>query len=157
DLRRARALRARRARGGLAPPRARRRGLGLDGAELGDQALDRGRRVPARGLRDVAALGVRDLREQAPGRDRVGPGFRDVLVRRGRVAVLDEQPGALVARAAAAARGVYQHPRAAELLAVQRKLELALGDGALDVGLVGLPGAAIPDHHRPAAVLVLRD
>src|SRR5262249_57628294 len=83
----------------------------------------------------------------------VGEGGRAAAARR-LVMRLDEQPVlALLARAATHA---HEMPRAGELLAVEREIELALLEPALGIAL-GLPGAAIPDHHGAAAVLALRD
>src|SRR5262249_53188877 len=69
------------------------------------------------------------------------------------VAMLDEQPAA---PALIAARS-HQYPRASELLAGERELEVALGEALRDVVDLRRPRAAVPDHDRAAAVLARRD
>jgi hypothetical protein len=56
-------------------------------------------------------------------------------------------------RAPAARSGAHQHERAVQLLAGERELELPALQRSVDVGIFGQPHAAIPDHHRSAAVL----
>jgi hypothetical protein len=68
------------------------------------------------------------------------------------VAALEQEP----VLAAIAGAGPHQVPAAAQLLAVQRERQLALRHAVARVAL-GLPGAAIPDHHGAAAVLALGD
>ncbi len=74
---------------------------------------------------------------------------------RGFVALLDEQP--VVGAVARPALQSHQHPVAVQLLAVQREFEHALFERLLRIALQRLPGAAIPQQHRAAAVFALRD
>ena len=68
--------------------------------------------------------------------------------------MLDQQPiGALAA--IAVVPHPHQHPAAMQLLAVQGELQVALFEAAL--GIVALPIAAVPELHRAAAILALRD
>ncbi|MGY3587190.1 hypothetical protein ACVIF9_005867 [Bradyrhizobium sp. USDA 4350] len=68
--------------------------------------------------------------------------------------MLDQQPvGALAAEAVVL--HPHQHPAAVQLVTVQRELQVALLEAAL--GIVGFPGAAIPELHRAAAILVFRN
>jgi len=89
--------------------------------------------------------------------DAAGLALRDGIAaaRLGRlVALLDEQP--VVAALAVAPLQAHQHPAAVQLGAVQDELEIALlvAGGGIPVGL---PPAAIPQHHGAAAVLAGRD
>ncbi len=66
--------------------------------------------------------------------------------------MLDQQPvGALAA--VAVAFHPHQHPAAVQLVAVQREFQVALLEAA--IGIVGFPGAAIPQHDGAAAILVV--
>ncbi|MHC2538449.1 hypothetical protein ACVJMY_008018 [Bradyrhizobium diazoefficiens] len=68
--------------------------------------------------------------------------------------MLDQQPvGALAAIAIVA--HADQHPASVQLFAVQRELQVALPKTTL--GIIGLPGAAVPQHDRAAAILAFRD
>src|SRR5580698_10206336 len=49
-----------------------------------------------------------------------------------------------------------QMPTAAQLVAVQNKLEMAFGVALMRIAF-RLPSPAVPDHHRAAAILPLRD
>ena len=71
------------------------------------------------------------------------------------VPVLDEQPLAAASRA-------DERPRSRQLLAEQHKLQLALGELAIHVGVVTelvvghrRPHPSVPDHHGAAAVFAL--
>ena len=83
------------------------------------------------------------------------PCHQDVRLRiRRLVALLEEQPRRLLL--AGLRLQPRQHPAAVELLARQPELERP----AIEIGLRiahRRPGAGIPDDHRPAAVLALRD
>src|SRR6266702_886343 len=64
--------------------------------------------------------------------------------------MLDQQPvGALAASAIVA--HAHEHPAAVQLVAVQRELEVTLLEAAF--GIIGFPSAAVPQHHRAAAIL----
>src|SRR5439155_1286968 len=110
-------------------------------------------RIGARGLLQLAHAGAgraRDAGHGAARDDGLGLGEREVLRGVGvLIAMLDEQPLAVP--------HAHQHPRALHLLAVQPHLEVALGECLVHVGALGLPRAAVPDHHRAAAVLALGD
>src|SRR5262245_10004632 len=73
---------------------------------------------------------------------------RDVHVARPVVAVLDEEPRAAIARSGAPARvapaGADEHPRALQLVAVERELQVALLERGVDVFGFGSPRALIP-------------
>ena len=70
------------------------------------------------------------------------------------VTVLDQEPvGALAA--VAVALHPHQHPAAVQLVAVQGEFQVALLEAAL--GIIGFPGAAIPQHDGAAAILVVRN
>jgi hypothetical protein len=133
----------------LAPGPGRRDELGVR-HHLPEQ---RGR-VAVGGLLDVASLVARDLEQEPAGDDRARLLLRDVLRAGVLVPMLDQEPrGPLLAPAPRA----DQDPGAVELLAVQGELELALLQGGVHVVDLRSPGAPVPDHHRAAAVLPLRD
>ena len=71
------------------------------------------------------------------------------------VALLEEQPLPLLA-GFGGATGADEHPAATKLFAVQFEFEFA---GAVVLVRIAerLPFAAIPKHHRPAAVFALGD
>ena len=102
------------------------------------------------------ALALRDLRHRSPRghgailfQDVVGLAFLGEFV-----AVLDQEPvGALAA--VAVALHPHQHPAAVQLVAMQREFQVALLEAA--IGIIGFPGAAIPQHDGAAAILVVRD
>ena len=77
------------------------------------------------------------------------------LVPRLLVAALDQEPGSTI-RVAAARTRAHQVPAAAQLLAVEREVEPPARAPLLRVAL-GLPLSGIPDQHRSAAVLALRN
>ena len=115
----------------------------------------RGHRVAE--LTGTGARGPGDRRHGATGDD--GARLADGGIGRGRplIAMLDQQPLASTTRA-------HQDPAAGELLAEEHELELALGQLAVDIGLVAEtvpddrgPDTVVPDHHGPAAVLPLGD
>ena len=71
------------------------------------------------------------------------------------VVPLDQQPvGALAALAVMAQ--AHEHPAALQLLADQREFELALAQRLGGIAVRG-PEAAVPQHHRAAAILALGD
>jgi hypothetical protein len=55
-------------------------------------------------------------------------------------------------RAGVSAAGPHQHPRALQLVAIERELQIAFLDRRVDVGRLGRPGASIPQHHDAGAV-----
>ena len=68
------------------------------------------------------------------------------------VAVLDQEPvGALAA--VTVALHPHQHPAAVQFLAVQVEFQVALGEAA--IGVIGFPGAAVPELHGAAAILIV--
>src|SRR5687767_10560467 len=76
--------------------------------------------------------------------------------------MLDQQPGRLPSGAAAPpTAGANEHPAPFHALPVKDDLEIpfleALAHRVLAFSLLGLVGAAIPEHHGAAAVLPLRD
>src|SRR5690606_16367823 len=73
-----------------------------------------------------------------------------------RIALLDQQPVLLVVAPARAPRKADERPAPAELLAVQRELELALSESLRRIAFRN-PMPPIPDEHRAAAVLALGD
>ena len=103
------------------------------------------------------AAGARlDVVEAAPGEHAVGPFGDDLcLCTQARVLVgfLEEQPASLAVLAAAAS---HQVPDAAQLLARQLELEMALRVGGVRVA-ERRPGSAVPDQHRAGTVLLRRD
>ncbi len=67
---------------------------------------------------------------------------------------LDQQP--VVALLAAPAAHAHQVPETVQLLAVERERQMALAQALVRI-VLRLPAAAVPDHHRAAAVFALRD
>ena len=116
-----------------------------------------GRPFNLAGLGRPARLLAGDLIHHAPGLHRFRPLLEDVdCTGRARriIIALDQQPVlALLARLAGYADKM---PAAMELLAVELELEMAFR-----IALVRItnrfPAAAIPDDHRAAAILALRD
>ena len=49
----------------------------------------------------------------------------------------------------------HQHPRALQLIAVQRELQVAFFERRVGVGRLGRPSAMVPNHNRSAAILAL--
>src|SRR5829696_5943698 len=101
------------------------------------------------------AFGASNLIHAAPGRGRQVLLLQDVGVLRAAskfVIRLDQEP--ILARLAGAFVHTHQMPAAVQLGAVEAKLETTLLKGAVRVAL-GLPGAAVPDHHSPAAIFTL--
>ena len=92
-------------------------------------------------------------RRAAARHDRARRLLGDVVGRGPVVAVLDQEP----ALAALVAARPHEHPRAAELLAVERELELALLQRGFRRRALRRPRALVPDHHGAAAVLAGRD
>jgi hypothetical protein len=73
------------------------------------------------------------------------------------VLVLDQQPRPLVALpprrlSSAPALGPDQHPRALQLVAVQRKFQIAFLQGRVDIVDLRRPRAAVPQHDDPGPV-----
>ncbi len=105
----------------------------------------------------LAALALRDLGNRAPAHHRERFLLQDVgvlaLARSG-VACLYEQPRFLAL--ALPPRHAHEMPAAGELLAFQRKVEMALGVGLMHIAF-GKPVTAVPDQHGAAAILTLRD
>src|SRR5690606_14528605 len=113
--------------------------------------------APLCAARTVAGLVGGDLGQAATRRDaqRELAGQRVRVVTGVLVTLLDQQPVlAFLLRPRAHA---HEHPAAAHALAVRHETQLALLECPLRVVLRGLPGAAVPQHHRAAAVLSLRD
>ncbi len=112
------------------------------------------------GPHPVGACG--DLLHGTAGQGAVGRPRRDrrlLAAARLVVALLEEQPVVLVLLVRPAL-DTDEHPAAAQLLALQAELELALAIGPLRIGgalPVGIPAAPVPDHDRAAAVLALGD
>ena len=76
--------------------------------------------------------------------------------RRPLVLVLDQQPVVALAAAVAVVLQPHQHPAALQLVTGQDELQLALAQRRVDVvGAFGQPEAAVPQHHRAAAILAL--
>ena len=126
--------------------------LGLDEARRGWRQVAPSRRGSLRG----ALAARRDLLHAAAGDDTPVSLARDLSgpVRRG-VGVLDQEPQILALVAPPAAHA-HEHPLALEPLAVQAELEVALGIALVRVGQ-RLPAPGVPEHHRAAAILALRD
>ena len=102
------------------------------------------------------ALALCDLLHRAPRGDRAILRENVVVLALLRifVAVLDQEPvGALAAIAVMA--HPHQHPAAMQLVAMQVEFQVALLEAAL--GIFRIPSAAVPQLHRAAAILVLRD
>ena len=144
-----------------------RRGLGLVQRRdlLGD--LPQRRVAAGAGARPVAVPHVRrflqqDVAERAVALHAVGRERGDVDGAGPLVLVLDQQPRlAVLGRLLAGpprppALGAHEHPGAFQLEAVERHLEIALGQRRVDVVDLRRPGAAIPQHHHAGAV-ALRD
>src|SRR6185295_17523561 len=125
---------------GLAPPRRSRARLGhLAGPDV---IRIRGDALQIPTARD-AQLRIEDLR--------VGAGAR------GAVLALEQQPLAPIGLAlAGSTSSAHQMKAAAQLLALQLEVDAPAAQRVLGVAL-RLPGAAIPEQHRAAAVLSLRD
>src|SRR5262249_18200226 len=102
-------------------------------------------------------LALRDLVERPLGGRRPRRLFEDVRrARRARrlVVRLDQQPGVLAFTGAP--MQAHQIPAPVQLLAVEPKRETAFAIARLRVAF-RIPAAAVPDHHRAAAILALRD
>ena len=103
-----------------------------------------------------------DVAERAVALHAVGRERGDVDGAGPLVLVLDQQPRlAVLGRLLAGpprppALGAHEHPGAFQLEAVERHLEIALGQRRVDVVDLGRPRAAIPQHHHAGAV-ALRD
>src|SRR5207253_4180561 len=72
------------------------------------------------------------------------------------VALLDQEPAPPAVVATPPATDPHERPAPAELFPLESELEVA-GPVALMRIADGLPGAAVPQEHRPATVLALRD
>src|SRR5208337_3705824 len=109
------------------------------------------------GLRRPARRLLRHLVDGASGRRGIRPllqNVRRVLASGEFVVALDEQPVlVLVARLAP---HPDEMPAALQLLAIELELEMALGESLVRI-VDRLPGPAVPDENRAAAVLALRD
>ena len=69
--------------------------------------------------------------------------------------MLDQQPlGAFVAGLARA--DMNQREAAFQLVAIEAKLEVALGEHGMRIAF-RLPGADVPDHHRARAIVARRE
>src|SRR5262245_1448754 len=70
--------------------------------------------------------------------------------------MLDQQPAAAAAGAVAVLARVapraHQYPGSLQFVAVERELQVAFRERAIDVVRLGCPGAAIPQHHDTGAV-----
>ena len=109
------------------------------------------------GLRRPAGLLAGDFIHHAAGLHRFRPLLEDVggTGRSGGLVVaFDQQP--VLAFLARLAGHADQMPAAVQLLAVELELEMALGIALVRIA-DRLPAAAIPDDHRAAAILALRD
>src|SRR5204863_5667289 len=75
------------------------------------------------------------------------------------VTMLDQEPVSALAAIACTVFHAHEHPAPPELLAGDREFELALAQRAIYVAgfLLRHPEAAIPQHHRAAAVFPFRD
>ncbi len=108
------------------------------------------------GMPDPAAP-VRDFVHRSPGGGRVRHLLENVRRRFGScvfVVGLDEQPRLLAF--AWPLLHAHEVPAALQFLAVQSEFEVALLEAELRV-IFRLPAAAIPDHHRAAAILAFGD
>src|SRR2546426_7348870 len=124
------------------------------GLRVGEEPPDRCRGIGGRRLLDDAAFLPGDLGHEPVRDDRARLGREDVLRGGELVTLLDEEP---CGPCRGPAPGAHEDPRAAQLLAVERELDLALAECRVHVGTLRCPRAAIPDHHGPCAVLALRD
>ncbi len=122
-------------------------------------ALRPGPRLAGHEPRRPPALAGGDLLHGPAGRHRGGLALHQrvaVALHRPAVVVLDQQP--VVPLLPLAALHPHQHEAALQPLAVQDDLQVALLQALVRVGpRFGLPVAAVPQHHRAAAVLALRD
>src|SRR5208337_4506586 len=75
----------------------------------------------------------------------------NVLARRILVSVLDQEPGSF--STSAESSSPHQHPRTVKLLAMKRKLKIALFKRRTYIALRRSPRSDVPDHYRSAAVL----
>src|SRR5436190_13496453 len=99
---------------------------------------------------------LRDLLHAAATADAGQLGIDRALavVAREFIALLDQQPVVLAVLATAAQAD--QRPAAVQPLAVQLEGELAVLERRIDI-VMRLPGAAVPQHHRAAAIFALGD
>ena len=105
----------------------------------------------------LSPLALRNLVHRAAARDRERRLFEDVggvVFTRLRIRRLEEQPGVL--GFAGPATHAHQMPATAQLVARKREIEMAFLQAVVRIAL-GIPMAAIPDHHRAAAILPLRN
>jgi hypothetical protein len=107
---------------------------------------------------DVRVVLREDVGEVALGLHAERRELGDVHRARPVVAVLDEEPRRLPLAAAAAAAatapalGAHEHPRALQLVAVERELQVALLQRGFDVVGLWRPGTRVPQHHDAGAV-----
>jgi hypothetical protein len=142
--------------GTLSCARARRLARGrcnASGRAGRDVLLDASVRVP----HALSTLALGDLGDRAAAHDREWLVLENVgLISFARLFVpgLDQQPRLL----AFAASAIHAHevPAAAQLLPIKREVEMTLLVALVRVAL-GVPMAAVPDHHGAAAILSLRD
>ena len=73
------------------------------------------------------------------------------------VALLDQQPVVALGRLAAIGLHADQGPFALQPLAVQHHLDLAPGEGGVEVRLLRLPRTGVPHLHRAGAIVALGD
>src|SRR5262245_43004806 len=100
-----------------------------------------------------------DLVEGAPRGHALGLGLdhaRGASGARRAIPLLDQEPAPPIGITPLASPDPHERPPAVELPAREDELEIAVAVALVRVA-VGLPGAAVPDHHRAAAVFALRD
>src|SRR5215471_21620125 len=106
-----------------------------------------------------ATLGGGDLIEGAPGARALGLGVHHAgASTRARrfVPLLDEEPAPPIVIASLTPPDPHERPSAVKLLAVEGELEITVPVALVRIAY-GLPGPAVPHHHRAAAVLALRN
>ena len=100
-------------------------------------------------------LVISSMRPTGDGRKRLL--FQNVFIARGSlraIVLLDEQP--VIPLFSLPAMHPNEVPAPVQLLAVELECKVTLRQAFVRIGF-GLPMAAIPDHHRPAAIFTLRD
>src|SRR5579864_1012513 len=105
----------------------------------------------------LLALAGGDLLDRAAGRGRLRLILENVLVARPArrvVLALDQEP--VVVAVARLRAQPHQMPTAAQFLALKLEFQMALGEAFVRVAL-GMPVAAVPDHHGATAILSLRN
>ena len=99
---------------------------------------------------------TRDFIHRPAGDGRKRLLFQNVFIARGSlraIVLLDEQP--VIPLFSLSAMHPNEMPTAVQLLAVEPECKVTLRQAFVRIGF-GLPMAAIPDHHRPAAIFSLR-